>query len=139
MGDYGWIWGDYGLNALREFVLICCLCMVRSLFLEISMSTCLILVIFWPFSDLLETFMLHNVAILPTIRVSGKLLDLFLVSVPAGVSDFYQMAVPWSDQDMLFLSCHLERPREVAELSSIRRFRDVDQSELVAAAELLDR
>jgi hypothetical protein len=37
-------------------------------------------VLFEPFSDLLETFMLHNVAILLTSRVSGKLLDLFLVS-----------------------------------------------------------
>jgi hypothetical protein len=65
-------------------------------------------VLFEPFSDLLETFMLHNVAILPTRRVSGKLLDLFLVSVPACVNDFYQMTVPWSDHDMFFLSCRLE-------------------------------
>jgi hypothetical protein len=35
--------------------------------------------------------------------VSGKLLDLFLVSVPACVNDFYQMTVPWSDHDRLFL------------------------------------
>jgi hypothetical protein len=92
------------------------------------------------FSDLLETFMVHNVATLPTRRVSGKLLNLFLVSVPACVNDFYQKTVPWSDHDMLFLSCRLGRPREVAEFYSVRRFdqRDVDQSELVAAAELLD-
>jgi hypothetical protein len=50
-----------------------------------------------PFSDLLETFMLHNVAILPSRRVSGKLLPLFLVSVPAGVNDFYQMTVSCRD------------------------------------------
>jgi hypothetical protein len=31
--------------------------------------------------------MLHNVAILPTRTVSGKLLNLFLVSVPAFVND----------------------------------------------------
>jgi hypothetical protein len=36
-------------------------------------------VLFEPYSDLLKTFMLHNVAILPTRRVYGKLLDLFLV------------------------------------------------------------
>jgi hypothetical protein len=70
--------------------------------------------------------------------VFGKLLDLFLVSVPAGVNDLYQMTVPWSDHDMLFLSCRLERPREVVEFYSIRGFRDVSQSELVAAAELFD-
>jgi hypothetical protein len=64
-------------------------------------------VLFEPFSDLLETFMLHNGAILPTRRVSGKHLDLFLVSVPACVNNFYQMTVPWSDHDMLFLSFRL--------------------------------
>jgi hypothetical protein len=95
-------------------------------------------VLFEPFSDLLEIFMLHNFAILPTRRVSGKLLDLFLMSVPAGVNDFYQMTVPWSDHDVLFLSCRLERPREVAEFYSIRGFRDVDQSELVAAWLMVD-
>jgi hypothetical protein len=45
--------------------------------------------------------------------VSSDLLSLygeilFLVSVPACVNDFYQMTVPWSDHDMLFLSCPLE-------------------------------
>jgi hypothetical protein len=54
--------------------------------------------------------MLHIVAIMPTRRVSGKLLDLFLVFVPAGMNDFYQMTVPWSDHGKLFLSCRLERP-----------------------------
>jgi hypothetical protein len=52
--------------------------------------------------------MLHKVAVLPTRRVSGKLLDLFLVSVPADVNDFYQLTVPWSDHDMMFLPCCLE-------------------------------
>jgi hypothetical protein len=51
-------------------------------------------VLFEPFSDLLKTFMLHNSAILLTRRVSGKFLDLFLVSVSADVNDFYQMTVP---------------------------------------------
>jgi hypothetical protein len=90
-------------------------------------------VLFASFSDLLETFMLHNVAIFPTRRVSGKLLDLFLVSVPAGVNDFYQVTVTWSEHDLLFLTCRLERPREVAKFYSIRRFRDVSQSKLVGA------
>jgi hypothetical protein len=45
--------------------------------------------------------MLHNAAILLTSRVSGKLVDLFLVSVPACVNDFYQMTVPWNDHDRL--------------------------------------
>jgi hypothetical protein len=80
----------------------------------------------------------HNVANLPTKRVSGKLFNLFLASVPAFLNDFYQMAVPWSDHHMLFLSCRLERPREVAKFYSIRRFQDVNQSKLVAAAEVLD-
>jgi hypothetical protein len=77
-------------------------------------------VLFALFFDLLETFMLHDVAIFPTRRVSGKLLDLFLVSVPAGVNDFYQVTVSWSDHNMLLLSCRLERPREVAKFYSIR-------------------
>jgi hypothetical protein len=54
------------------------------------------------------------------------------------VNDFYQMTVPWSDHDMLFLSCHLEQHWEVAAFYRIREFRDFDQSELAAAAELLD-
>jgi hypothetical protein len=28
-----------------------------------------------------------------------------LVSNPDEVADFYQMNIPWSDQDMIFLSC----------------------------------
>jgi hypothetical protein len=48
------------------------------------------------------------------------------------------MTVPWSDHDILFRSCRLEQPREVAEFYSIRGFLDADQSELVAVAELLD-
>jgi hypothetical protein len=73
------------------------------------MSTCLILVMFC-----LSRFLLHNVAILPTRRVSGKFLD-------------------------LFLSGRLERPREVPEFYSIRKFRDVNQSELVTIGLFCDR
>jgi hypothetical protein len=50
------------------------------------------------FLDFLEMFMLCNVAVLQTRGVSGKLLDLFLVSNPHDVGD-----------DMIFLSCCFER------------------------------
>jgi hypothetical protein len=40
---------------------------------------------------------------------------------------------------MLFLLCRFERPREVAEFYSIRRFRNVSQSELVADYWIGDR
>jgi hypothetical protein len=53
--------------------------------------------------------MLCNVAICPTRGVSGKLLDLFLVSSPDEVCDFHQIAVPWSDHDMIFVFCCFER------------------------------
>jgi hypothetical protein len=48
--------------------------------------------------------MLCNVAIFQTRGASGKLLDLFLVSNPNDVDDFHQIAVPWSDHDMIFFS-----------------------------------
>jgi hypothetical protein len=66
-------------------------------------------------------FKVHSMN-LPTRRVSGKLLGLFMVSVPACVNDFYQMTVPWNDHDMLFLSCRLERPQEVTKFYSDREF-----------------
>jgi hypothetical protein len=44
------------------------------------------------------------------------------VSVPAGVNDFYQMTVPWSNHDMLILSCHLERTQEVAKFTVLEDF-----------------
>jgi hypothetical protein len=56
-------------------------------------------------------FMLCNVAIFSTREASGKLLDLFLVSNPNDVGDFHHIAVPWSDHDMIFLSCCFERLR----------------------------
>jgi hypothetical protein len=49
--------------------------------------------------------MLCNVAIFPTKEASGKLLNLFMVSNPNDVGDFHQIAVPWSDHDMIFLFC----------------------------------
>jgi hypothetical protein len=52
-------------------------------------------VLFALFSDLLDTFMLQNVDIFPTRRVSGKLFHLFLVPVPPGVNDLYQMTVSY--------------------------------------------
>jgi hypothetical protein len=90
--------GDYGLEAF-EGVCSDLLSLYGEVFILGDSNVDLLdpdHVLFEPFSDLLETFMLHNVAILPTRKVSGKPLDLFLVSVPA-----------WSDHDMLFLSCRL--------------------------------
>jgi hypothetical protein len=71
--------GDYGLQALEE---IC--------------------------SDLLPLYDLSSWRFLLG-GASGKLLDLFLVSNPYDVGDFHQIAVPWSDHDMIFLSCCFER------------------------------
>jgi hypothetical protein len=61
--------------------------------------------------DFLKMFMLCNMAIIPTRGASDKLLDLFLVSSPNDVGDFHQIAVPWNDHDMIFLSCYFERTR----------------------------
>jgi hypothetical protein len=54
--------------------------------------------------------MLCNMAIFPTRRASGKLLDLFLFSYSNSydVSDFHQIAVPWSDHDMIFFPAVLK-------------------------------
>jgi hypothetical protein len=82
------------------------------------------------FLDFLEMFMLCNVAIFPTRAASGKLLDLCLVSNPNDVGDFHQIAVPWRDHDMIFLSCCFERSR-VATLY-------IDRDELLGAAVSLD-
>jgi hypothetical protein len=63
------------------------------------------------FLDFLEMLMwlCGNVAIFSTRGVSGKLLDLFLVSNPNNVGDFHQIAVPWSEHDMISVSCCFER------------------------------
>jgi hypothetical protein len=82
--------GDYGLEAF-ESVCSEVLSLYGEVFILEDFNVDLLdpgHVLFVPFSDLLKTFMLHNVAILPTRRVTGKLLDLFLVSVPVCVNDF---------------------------------------------------
>jgi hypothetical protein len=65
------------------------------------------------------------VAIFPTKGASGKPLDLLLISNPNGVVDFHQIAVPWCDYDMIFLSCCFERLRVATLFKSIRSFRDI--------------
>jgi hypothetical protein len=54
------------------------------------------------FLDFLEMFMLCNVAIFPSRGASGN---------PNDVCDFHQIAVPWSDHDIIFLSCCFERKK----------------------------
>jgi hypothetical protein len=66
-----------------------------------------------------------ELAIFPTRGASGKLLDLFLISNPNDVRDFLQIAVPWSDHDMIFLSCCFERSRVATLYKNIRSFRDI--------------
>jgi hypothetical protein len=66
-------------------------------------------------------------------EASGKLLDLFLVLVsnPNDVGDFHQIAVPWSDLDMIFLSCCFKRSRVATLYKNIRIFRDIDRDGLL--------
>jgi hypothetical protein len=71
---------------------------------------------------------------LPTREISGKLLDLFLVSNPDEIADFYQMNILWSDHDMIFLSCR----RSLAVERCTRNFRSIEQSDLLCAATRLD-
>jgi hypothetical protein len=66
--------------------------------------------LFETFCGFLESFRLYNVAIFPTRVVSGKLLDLLLVSNKSEVVDFFQMPLSWSDHDMLFSACRQQRP-----------------------------
>jgi hypothetical protein len=82
--------------------------------------------------------MLCNVAIFMTRGASGKLLDLFLVSNPNDVGDFYQIDVPWSYHDMIFLSCYFERSRGATMYKSKRSVRDIDRDGLLGAAASLD-
>jgi hypothetical protein len=104
---------DYGLQALEE---ICSdllplygeVCLLGDFNVDLLDSDHFL---FPRFLDFLEMFMLCNVAIFPTRGASGKLLDLFLVSNPNDVGDFHQIAVPWSDHDMIFLSFCFERLR----------------------------
>jgi hypothetical protein len=64
----------------------------------------------------------------------GKFLDLLLVSNPNDVVDFHQIAVPWSDHDMIFLSCCFERSRVATLYKNIRSFRDIDRDGLLGTA-----
>jgi hypothetical protein len=82
--------------------------------------------------------MLCNVAIFPKRRASAKLLDLSLVSNPNDVGDFHQIALPWRDHEMIFLSCYFERSRVATLYKRIRSFRDIDRDGLLGAAASLD-
>jgi hypothetical protein len=51
--------------------------------------------------------------------------DLFVVSRPNDVGDFHQIAVTWSDHDMIFLFCCFERLRVATLYKNIRSFKDI--------------
>jgi hypothetical protein len=65
-------------------------------------------------------------------------LNLFLVSNPNEVGDFHSIAVPWSDYDMVFLSCCFERLRVATLYKNIQGFRDIERDGLLGAAASLD-
>jgi hypothetical protein len=67
----------------------------------------------------------------------SELLDLFLVSNPNDVGDFHH-SDPWSDHNLIFLSCCFERSRVATFYKSIRSFRDIDRDGLLGAAASLD-
>jgi hypothetical protein len=128
--------GDYGLQALEE---------IFSDLLPLYGDVCLLgdfnvdlldpgHSLFPRFLDFLEMFMLCNVAIFPTREASGKLLNLFLVPNPCDVGDFHQIAVPWSDHDMIFLSCCFEKSRVATLYKSMRSFRVIDRDGLLRAS-----
>jgi hypothetical protein len=71
-------------------------------------------------------------------RASGKLLELFLVSNPNDVGDFHQIAVLWSDHDMILPSCCFKRSRVATLYKSIRSFKNIDRDRLLGAAASLD-
>jgi hypothetical protein len=82
----------------------------------------------------LKSFRLYNVVIPLTHAVSGKLLDLFLVSNINEVVDFFQMPFSWSDHDMLFLACRQQRPAVGAVEMHVRCFRNIDLSDTLEVA-----
>jgi hypothetical protein len=132
--------GDFGLNELEE---ICSDLLPRynDVILLGDFNIDLLdpeHVLFAQLKSLLETYMLHNVSILPTRPVSNKLLDLFLVSSPNFVHDFHQTFIPWSDHDMIFLSCLFRRQKAAVISKSVRIFRNLDPEEVLTAAVSLD-
>jgi hypothetical protein len=54
------------------------------------------------------------------------------------VHDFQQLLVPWSDHDMIFISCQFRRSEGSTIFKNIRSFRSLDSDEVLAAAETLD-
>jgi hypothetical protein len=121
--------GDYNLQALEA---IC------SNLLSLYGDVCLLgefnVDLLDPGDSLFPRFLdfLCNVAIFPTRGASGNLLDLFLVSNPNVVGDFHQIAVPWSDHAMIFLSCCFERSRVATLYKNIRSScRNIDREGLL--------
>jgi hypothetical protein len=90
--------------------------------------------LFETFCGYLKSFRLYNVAIPPTRVVSGKLLDLFLVSNISEVVDFFQMPFSWSDYDMLFLACRQQHTVVGVVEKHVRSFRNIDLSDLLEVA-----
>jgi hypothetical protein len=115
--------GDYGLQAL-EICSALPFCLLGDFNVDLVHP---VHSLFPRFLNFLEMFMLWNVAIFPTRRASAKLFDMFLVSNPIDVGDFYQIAFPWSDHDMIFLSCYFERSRVATFYKRIRSGKDIDR------------
>jgi hypothetical protein len=94
--------------------------------------------LFEKFCGFLESFRLCVVAIAPTRAVSGKLLDLFLVSDKSDVVDFFQMLLSCSEHVMLFLACRQQRPAVGVVEKHVRSFRHIDLSDLLQVMSGLD-
>ncbi len=94
-------------------------------------------VLYDPFVEILNMFMLYNVSNKPTRQASGKLLDLFLTS-NSSVAGFHQLEVTWSDHDMIFMSVNVKTFQSQPILRKIRNFKKITQSDLLESAVLLD-
>jgi hypothetical protein len=133
--------GEYGLQVLKE---ICSnllpsygkVCLLGDFHIDLLASGYSLFPLIS--IDFLEMFMLCNVAILPMRGASGKFLNLFLVSNPNDVGDVHQITVPWSDHDMIFLSCCIGKSSMTTLHKHLRSFRDIDRDGLFEAAASLD-
>jgi hypothetical protein len=89
-------------------------------------------------SELLLIFMLYNVSDAPTRDASGTLLDLFLVSNPVNIKNFFQTSVPWSDHDAIVLSCDINKGCFDISKKWVRNFKNIEGDDFVHAAAELD-
>jgi len=94
--------------------------------------------LFNSFSAILSIFMLYNVSVAPTRAASGTLLDLFLISNPTTLHNFYQTNVDWSDHDAIFLSCDINKCGLSLTNKWIRNFKSIDESNFLSFAAQLD-